>query len=196
MKLLISVAIVLVLVIAGAGTFLLLNSSEEDQSIGGLVQVEMITSEGKIILELDASKAPVTVENFVSYVREGFYNGLIFHRVIDGFMIQGGGFDEEFERRPTRGSIQNESGNGLRNERMSIAMARLQDPDSATSQFYINLVDNPNLDQMGYAVFGRVTEGEEVVDSIASVTTVNRGPHQNVPAESIRIESMRVLGGL
>lgn len=160
------------------------------------VTVVMQTSAGEIVLELDAANAPVTTSNFVSYVEDEFYDGLIFHRVIDGFMIQGGGFDTTMTQQPVRAPIRNESNNGLSNVRGSIAMARTQAPDSATAQFYINLVDNPNLDyrngRAGYAVFGRVVSGMDVVDSIAKVRTGNRGMHQNVPNDNVVIESVRL----
>ncbi|WLD56775.1 peptidylprolyl isomerase [Salinispirillum sp. LH 10-3-1] len=160
------------------------------------VTVVMQTSAGEIVLELDATNAPVTTSNFVTYVEDEFYDGLIFHRVIDGFMIQGGGFDADMTQQPVRAPIRNESNNGLSNSRGTIAMARTQAPDSATAQFYINLVDNNNLDyrngRPGYAVFGRVISGMEVVDSIAKVRTGNRGMHQNVPNEDIVIESVRL----
>ncbi|MFY0665933.1 MAG: peptidyl-prolyl cis-trans isomerase [Natronospirillum sp.] len=156
----------------------------------------MQTSAGEIVLELDATNAPLTTSNFVTYVEEEFYDGLIFHRVIDGFMIQGGGFDADMTQQPVRAPIRNESNNGLSNSRGTIAMARTQAPDSATAQFYINLVDNDNLDyrsgRPGYAVFGRVISGMEVVDSIAKVRTGNRGMHQNVPNDDIVIESVRL----
>lgn len=160
------------------------------------VNVVMQTSAGEIVLELDATNAPVTTSNFVTYVEDEFYDGLIFHRVIDGFMIQGGGFDSDMTQQPVRSPIRNESDNGLSNTRGTIAMARTQAPDSATAQFYINLVDNGNLDyrngRPGYAVFGRVVSGMEVVDSIAKVRTGNRGMHQNVPNDDIVIESVRL----
>jgi peptidyl-prolyl cis-trans isomerase B (cyclophilin B) len=134
------------------------------------------TSLGVIEIELDRDKAPVTVENFVTYVEEGFYDGLVFHRVMEGFMIQGGGYSPDGTQKETHGPIKNEAGNGLKNERGTIAMARTSNPDSATSQFYINLVDNsfldyPNPDGYGYTVFGKVVEGMDVVDAIESAST-------------------------
>ena len=161
-------------------------------------RVEMQTTLGKITLELDAAKAPKSVENFLQYARSGQYDGTIFHRVIDGFMIQGGGFTKEMNEKPTKAPIANEAKNGLKNLRGSIAMARRADPHSATAQFFINHRDNPNLDYpahdgWGYAVFGKVTEGMDVVDKIAKVKTGNRGMHQNVPVEPIIIESVKVL---
>ena len=161
-------------------------------------RVEMQTTLGKITLELDAAKAPKSVENFLQYARSGQYDGTIFHRVIDGFMIQGGGFTKEMNEKSTKAPIANEAKNGLKNLRGSIAMARRADPHSATAQFFINHRDNPNLDYpahdgWGYAVFGKVTEGMDVVDKIAKVKTGNRGMHQNVPVEPVIIESVKVL---
>ena len=155
------------------------------------------TSLGTIELELDAAKAPVTVSNFVAYAKSGHYEGTVFHRVIDGFMIQGGGFTAGMEQKKTEAPIRNEAANGLRNARGTIAMARTMVVDSATSQFFINLRDNdfldfraPNLQEFGYAVFGRVTKGMEVVDKIAKVPTGNRWPHQNVPVEPVLIKKV------
>ena len=161
-------------------------------------RVEMQTTLGKITLELNAAKAPKSVENFLQYARSGQYDGTIFHRVIDGFMIQGGGFTKEMNEKPTKAPIANEAKNGLKNLRGSIAMARRADPHSATAQFFINHRDNPNLDYpahdgWGYAVFGKVTEGMDVVDKIAKVKTGNRGMHQNVPVEPVVIESVKIL---
>ena len=161
-------------------------------------RVEMQTTLGKITLELDAAKAPKSVENFLQYARSGQYDGTIFHRVIDGFMIQGGGFTKEMNEKPTKAPIANEAKNALKNLRGSIAMARRADPHSATAQFFINHRDNPNLDYpahdgWGYAVFGKVTEGMDVVDKIAKAKTGNRGMHQNVPVEPVIIESVKVL---
>lgn len=159
------------------------------------------TSKGDIKVELYEDQAPITVNNFLDYARKGHYDGTIFHRVIPGFMIQGGGFDAELEQKPNDAPIKNEADNGLSNQRGSIAMARTTDPDSATSQFFINVVDNPSLDHRGkqsgrtwgYAVFGRVTEGMEVVDEIRFVPTETRGPHQNIPVEPVVIESVEIL---
>ncbi len=162
-------------------------------------KVTMETSVGTITLELDGEKSPKTVANFVKYANDGFYDGTIFHRVIDGFMIQGGGFTRDMNQKPTRESIPNEATNGLKNRRGTIAMARTMVPDSATSQFFINLVDNDFLDfrsetpqGYGYAVFGAVTDGMDVVDSIAKVKTGFSGPHQNVPEEAIVIRRVTV----
>ena len=159
----------------------------------------METSMGTISLELDDNLAPATVENFVKYATDGFYDGTIFHRVIDGFMIQGGGFTRDMNQKDTRAPIRIESMNGLKNLRGTIAMARTMVPDSATSQFFINLVDNGFLDftaptqsGYGYAVFGKVTDGMEVVDRIAKVRTGFSGPHQNVPEEPVVIRKVTV----
>ena len=157
------------------------------------------TSMGSITLELDAAKAPVTVKNFCDYAKSGHYNGTIFHRVIDGFMIQGGGFTANMDQKPTKEPIRNEAMNGLKNARGTIAMARTMVVDSATSQFFINLVDNSFLDfrnptpqGFGYAVFGKVTKGMEVVDKIAKVQTGNRGMHQDVPVKPVVIKKVTV----
>ena len=168
-------------------------------------RVELDTTAGKIVLELDAKKAPISVENFLKYVDDGFYNGLIFHRVIPGFMIQGGGFSEKLEERDrasgVRPAIKNESGNGLSNARGTVAMARTKDPNSATCQFYINHADNDFLDTSGggYAVFGKVVEGLDVVDAIAKVPTTTRmtahGPAENVPIKPITIKSAKRVKG-
>lgn len=160
--------------------------------------VVMETSQGKVKLELFRNRAPVSVGNFLEYVAADFYDGTIFHRVIRGFMIQGGGFDTEFRQKETRAPIRNEADNGLENRRGTLAMARTADPDSATAQFFINLVDNsmldrPSPDGHGYAVFGRVTEGMEVVDRIAGVRTGSKGRFQDVPLELVRIKSIRVV---
>ena len=159
-------------------------------------RVRLVTSMGDIVLALDADKAPKSVENFLGYVKNGYYDGTLFHRVIDGFMIQGGGFDREFEKKMTQPPISNEADNGLKNDRGTIAMARTGDPHSATSQFFINVKDNPNLNHTaksargwGYAVFGRVVEGMEVVDRIRVVPTTTYGYYRDVPAEPVVIES-------
>ncbi len=155
------------------------------------VDVVIKTSKGDMTIRLNPGKAPVTVENFLAYVDKGFYEGLVFHRVMPGFMIQGGGMTADMSQKPTSAPIRNESGNGLRNSRGTISMARTANPDSATSQFFINLVNNEFLNNRpgrpGYAVFGEVISGEEVMDSIASVKTGNRGPHANVPVDPITI---------
>ena len=154
--------------------------------------VKLHTNHGVITLELDAAKAPVTVENFLNYVRSGHFNNTIFHRVIDGFMIQGGGFEPGMKQKKTKAPIKNEATNGLKNKRGTLSMARTNVVDSATAQFFVNLVDNDFLDHSGpanygYAVFGKVTSGMDVIDKIAQVATTNRAGHQNVPAADVVI---------
>lgn len=161
-------------------------------------QVEMKTNQGTIVIELNPDKAPKTVDNFLGYVKSGFYNGTIFHRVIRGFMIQGGGFDAGMKEKPTREPIVNEGRNGLKNLAGSIAMARRNDPNSATAQFFINHVDNamldyPKPDGAGYAVFGQVVKGMDVVEKIAQTPTRNAGFFQDVPATPVVIESVKVV---
>jgi peptidyl-prolyl cis-trans isomerase B (cyclophilin B) len=164
------------------------------------MKVRMQTSFGAIILELDPQRAPKTVNNFISYVREGHYDGTLFHRVMDGFMIQGGGFLPGMTQKPTRPAIVNEAKNGLRNERGSIAMARTSDPNSATAQFFINVVDNDFLNftaetpsGWGYCAFGKVVDGLTVVDRIKGVPTGSRAGHKNVPLTDVVIEKMEVV---
>lgn len=162
-------------------------------------QVKVTTSLGEFVMELYPDKAPKTVENFLAYVGEGYYNGTVFHRVIDGFMIQGGGFDTSYARKPTRPPIDLEARSGLKNERGSVAMARTSHPNSATSQFFVNVVDNPNLDAPrpdghGYAVFGKVVSGMSVVDQIKSVPTGPGGPFRSdVPQTAVVIQSISIL---
>ena len=162
--------------------------------------IRMQTNHGAIVLELDAQKAPKTVANFLAYAKEGFYDGTIFHRVIAGFMIQGGGFSPGMKQKPTRATIENEAVNGLRNNRGTIAMARTNDPHSASSQFFINLVDSdflnftaPTPRGWGYCVFGRVVEGMDVVDKIKAAATGTRAGHQDVPVDDIVIERVEVV---
>lgn len=157
--------------------------------------VKLHTNHGVITLELDAEKAPITVENFLAYVSAGHYDNTVFHRVIDGFMIQGGGFEPGMKQKPTRDPIQNEANNGLKNERGTIAMARTQAPHSASAQFFINVADNdflnhrsPDLQGWGYCVFGKVSDGFDVVDQIRKVKTGSSGFHQDVPKEDVIIE--------
>jgi cyclophilin family peptidyl-prolyl cis-trans isomerase len=162
------------------------------------VAVVLKTGKGDITLELDAEKAPQSVENFLAYVDAGFYDGTIFHRVIPDFMIQGGGLNPDMTKKATREPVQNEAKNGLKNLRGTIAMARTQAPHSATAQFFINHKDNANLDYpsfdgWGYAVFGRVTDGMDVVDAIAATPTTTRAGHRDVPQETILIESVTRL---
>lgn len=162
--------------------------------------VKMETSKGPITLELYEDKAPVTVKSFITYARDGFYDGTVFHRVIPGFMIQGGGFTPNMSEKGTRDPIKNEADNGLQNTKGSIAMARTPDPNSASSQFFINLENNDFLNFQsktpqgwGYAVFGKVTAGLDVVKAIGSVPTGNNGPHQNVPREPVIIEKVSIV---
>ncbi len=170
----------------------------------GPPMVKFETNMGDIVIELNEEKAPITVSNFLRYVNEGFYDGTIFHRVMKGFMIQGGGFNTALVEKPTHEPIKNESSNGLKNDRSTIAMARMDAPDSATAQFFINHVDNPGLNyptRGGYAVFGKVVKGMDVVDAIAAVPTANkmattpggRYPFQNVPVNNVTIISAKVV---
>ena len=159
--------------------------------------ITLSTSLGNIVLELDADKAPITVENFLSYAKSGYYNGTIFHRVIDGFMIQGGGFDASMKQKSTENPIKNEANNGLKNNKYTIAMARTSIPDSATSQFFINVNNNdflnyPGQDGWGYCVFGKVTEGTDVVDKIQKVAIGNSAGHQDVPREAVTILNVTI----
>jgi cyclophilin family peptidyl-prolyl cis-trans isomerase len=158
------------------------------------VVVTMVTNKGTIKIELDKEKAPITVENFLGYVKSGHYNKTVFHRVIDKFMIQGGGFDEKMTQKPTKAPIKTEASNGLKNLRGTIAMARTSDVNSATSQFFVNLVDNSFLDYPnsgGYTVFGKVVEGMNVVDDIATTKTGSFGMHSDVPVKPVVIESAK-----
>lgn len=184
-------ASVLVLVLSGPGMA---------WAQGGNVLVKLTTSKGDITLELDAEKAPETVANFLKYVEDGFYDGTIFHRVIAGFMIQGGGMDENMSEKPTAAPVQNEADNGLKNDSYTVAMARTMDPHSASSQFFINVANNDFLNHRskstegwGYTVFGKVTEGQDVVDAITQVQTSTRGFHENVPVEPVSIIKAEVL---
>ena len=161
--------------------------------------VTIATTVGQMTLELDADNAPKTVENFLAYASSGFYDGTIFHRVINNFMIQGGGFTTDMEQKPTKAPVDNEANNGLKNERGTIAMARTQDPHSATAQFFINVQDNDflnhtgeNMQGWGYTVFGKITQGEDVLDKIRCVQTGSQGGHQDVPTEPIIIDSISV----
>lgn len=160
--------------------------------------VQFQTSAGDFVIELNAEKAPKTVENFLQYVNDKHYEGTVFHRVIDGFMVQGGGFTLAMAQKPTRGPIPLEAANGLRNDRGTIAMARSGNPNSATAQFFVNVVDNPGLnapqpDGFGYAVFGRVSSGMETIDKIRALPTGNKSGMQNVPLTPITINSVRIL---
>jgi peptidyl-prolyl cis-trans isomerase A (cyclophilin A)/peptidyl-prolyl cis-trans isomerase B (cyclophilin B) len=160
-------------------------------------QVTLKTNMGDIVLELYPDKAPKTVANFLRYVKNGHYNGTIFHRVISNFMIQGGGFDKDMKQKPTGSTVENEANNGLKNEAYTVAMARTSDPHSASAQFFINVKNNsfldyPGQDGWGYAVFGKVIKGTDVVDKIKAVETANSGMHQNVPVKPVVIESASV----
>ncbi|HNE15437.1 MAG TPA: peptidylprolyl isomerase [Rhodocyclaceae bacterium] len=162
--------------------------------------VKLVTNFGDITLELDADKAPVTVKNFLGYVEAGHYNNTVFHRVINGFMIQGGGFEPGMKQKDTGEQIQNEANNGLKNDAGTIAMARTQAPHSATAQFFINVADNdflnhrsPDIQGWGYCVFGRVTEGMDVVNKIKGVKTGSKGFHQDVPVEDVIIERAEIV---
>ncbi len=170
-------------------------AGQADTSQGNPVVV-MDTSLGEVTVELFKDKAPITVENFMTYVKDGFYDGTVFHRVISNFMIQGGGFTPDMQKKPTRGPIKNEAANGLGNERGTIAMARTQDPHSATAQFFINVKDNPNLNHQGassfgYCVFGKVIDGMGVVDKIRVVKTTTKGRYKDVPVDSVVIKSIK-----
>ncbi|MDF0731992.1 peptidylprolyl isomerase [Pseudomonas entomophila] len=163
-------------------------------------KVKLSTNHGDIILQLDAEKAPKTTENFVQYVKEGHYDGTVFHRVINNFMIQGGGFEAGMKQKPTRSPIQNEADNGLKNAKYTVAMARTMEPHSASAQFFINVADNDflnhsgkNVQGWGYAVFGEVIEGREVVDAIKGVKTASKAGHQDVPAEDVIIEKAEII---
>lgn len=163
-------------------------------------RVQMKTTFGTLTLELDSEKAPKTVDNFLKYVEDGFFDGTIFHRVIDNFMIQGGGFDADMVQKPTGEPIENEADNGLKNDQGTIAMARTMDPHSATAQFFLNVKDNDflnhtgkNMQGWGYTVFGKVVEGESVLDKIRVVPTGSRGGHQDVPEETITIDSVTII---
>ena len=173
----------------------------QEGASGGNPVVVLHTNKGDITLELYQDKAPKTVENFLQYARDGFYDGTIFHRVIDNFMVQGGGFTANMEQKETQAPIENEANNGLKNARGTIAMARTQDPHSATAQFFLNVQDNDflnhtgeNLQGWGYAVFGKVIDGDDVLDKIRCVQTGGHAGHQDVPLEPIIIESIALVG--
>lgn len=182
--------LIAVLVVAGAGSAFASSTP----------QVKIETSMGDIVLELNRTKAPKTVDNFIRYVQDGFYDGTIFHRVINSFMIQGGGFDENMSQKDTGSAIQNEADNGLSNAKYTIAMARTNQPHSATAQFFINVENNLPLNHSaktsngwGYCVFGRVIQGQDVVDKIKAVPTASRGMHQNVPITPVVIKKATVV---
>ena len=197
MKLIAGLVMAITVAVAPA-TGLTQNNSTSNQG-ADMVTVTMETNKGVITLELDRSKAPVSVENFITYAKSGHYDGTIFHRVIPGFMIQGGGFDTSMQQKDTNPPIKNEAANGLKNDKGTVAMARTNVPDSATSQFFINAKDNdflnhtsPTPQGWGYAVFGKVTGGMDVVVSIENVSTSNKGGHQDVPVSDVIIEKVTV----
>nr|WP_232462405.1 peptidylprolyl isomerase [Bordetella genomosp. 9] len=176
------------------------HTTEGKHSMASNPQVKMHTNYGDFVITLDDDKAPKTVANFLTYVKEGFYNNTVFHRVIDGFMIQGGGFEPGMKQKQTHAPIENEANNGLKNDKYTVAMARTSDPQSATAQFFINVADNdflnftaPTANGWGYAVFGKVTEGTDVIDKIKGVKTGNSGFHQNVPTQDVIIEKAEVV---
>jgi peptidyl-prolyl cis-trans isomerase B (cyclophilin B) len=165
-----------------------------------MTKVKLQTSMGDIVIELDTEKAPVTAENFLQYVRDGFYDNTVFHRVINGFMVQGGGFEPGLKQKPVRAPIENEAANGVKNDAYTVAMARTSDPHSATAQFFFNVVNNnflnfraANADGFGYCVFGNVVQGREVIDKIKAVPTGNRGFHQDVPTDDVVIKKAEVV---
>ncbi|CAM4077189.1 peptidylprolyl isomerase [Bordetella tumulicola] len=176
------------------------STTEGTKTMSTNPRVKLQTNQGDIVITLNAEKAPKTVENFLGYVKSGFYNGTVFHRVIDGFMIQGGGFEAGLKQKPTQAPIENEANNGLKNDKYTVAMARTSDPHSATAQFFINVGNNdflnftaPTPNGWGYAVFGEVTDGIDVVEKIKGVKTGNSGFHQNVPTEDVIIEKAEII---
>jgi peptidyl-prolyl cis-trans isomerase B (cyclophilin B) len=191
------------LFVVAACLIVLLSFGKSESSRGAEAKpilVTLQTNQGDITLELSKDKAPATVANFLAYAKEGFYNGTIFHRVINGFMIQGGGMDANLQAKPTRPPVKNEADNGLSNAPYTVAMARTGDPHSATAQFFINVADNsklnysaPNPPGWGYAVFGKVVKGQEVVDKIKAVPTTTRGLYENVPVEPIIINKAVIV---
>jgi cyclophilin family peptidyl-prolyl cis-trans isomerase len=184
-------------VVVAALVFLAFGCRSEKNNLKGRTMIKLETTKGAIVIEVNETAAPVTAANFLQYVNDGFYDGTIFHRVIPGFMIQGGGFTSDMKQKTTRPPIVNEAKNGLKNKRGTLAMARTNDPNSATGQFFINLVDNTNLDYSarnpGYAVFGDVVEGMDVVDAIAKVKTGMKDMFQDVPVETVIIKSAKVV---
>ncbi len=175
-------------------------SQQHSAQKGKISMIKLHTNHGNITIELDAEKAPITVKNFLDYVNSGFYDNTLFHRVIDGFMIQGGGFDLGMKEKSTKATIRNEAANGLTNDKYTIAMARTSDPHSATAQFFINLKDNmfldytaPNSQGYGYCVFGKVVSGTEVLDAIRKVKTGNKSGHQDVPLEDVILTKAEVV---
>ena len=199
-KSLVALTMVATLAMAPVGMAFSQTSNQKDVSSMSNTRVKLVTNKGDIVLELDGQKAPVTTENFLNYVKDGFYTNVVFHRVIPNFMIQGGGFEPGMNQKDTNAPIKNEADNGLKNDKYTIAMARTQDPHSASAQFFINSNNNdflnftaPTTQGWGYAVFGKVVEGTEVVDSIEKVATGTRGFHGDVPREDIIIESAEII---
>ena len=193
------VGLVMAITVAVAPATGLTQDNSTSKQGANMVTVTMETNKGVITLELDREKAPDSVENFVTYAKSGHYDGTIFHRVIPGFMIQGGGFDSSMKQKDTNPTIKNEAANGLKNDKGTVAMARTNVPDSATSQFFINVKDNdflnhtsPTPQGWGYAVFGKVTDGMDVVESIENVATANKGGQQDVPVSDVIIEKVTV----
>lgn len=188
------------IIITACALMACLSTAEGADDMAKTTKILMKTNKGDIELELYPEKAPETVKNFVQYANDGFYNGTIFHRVIPGFMNQGGGFTKDMVQKDTRAPVKNEADNGLSNKKGTIAMARTSVPDSATGQFFINTADNDFLNHTGktaqgwgYAVFGKVTKGMDVVDKISAVKTASNPPHQNVPVEAVEIKEVSVI---
>ena len=186
------------LALAGVAAAALISAAPAFAQDAANPKVKLTTSMGDIVVQLDAAKAPKTVENFLAYVKDKHYDGTIFHRVMDGFMIQGGGFTPDMQQKATKAPVPLEANNGLKNDTYTIAMARTGNPNSATSQFFINVKNNdmlnaPKPDGYGYTVFGKVVSGTEVVDKIKAVATGNKGPHQNVPTTPVVIESATLV---
>ena len=186
------------LALAGVAAAALISAAPAFAQDAANPKVKLTTSIGDIVVQLDAAKAPKTVENFLAYVKDKHYDGTIFHRVMDGFMIQGGGFTPDMQQKATKAPVPLEATNGLKNDTYTIAMARTGNPNSATSQFFINVKNNdmlnaPKPDGYGYTVFGKVVSGTEVVDKIKAVATGNKGPHQNVPTTPVVIESATLV---
>ena len=186
------------LALAGVAAAALISAAPAFAQDAANPKVKLTTSMGDIVVQLDASKAPKIVENFLAYVKDKHYDGTIFHRVMDGFMIQGGGFTPDMQQKATKAPVPLEATNGLKNDTYTIAMARTGNPNSATSQFFINVKNNdmlnaPKPDGYGYTVFGKVVSGTEVVDKIKAVATGNKGPHQNVPTTPVVIESATLV---
>ena len=186
------------LALAGVAAAALISAAPAFAQDAANPKVKLTTSMGDIVVQLDAAKAPKTVENFLAYVKDKHYDGTIFHRVMDGFMIQGGGFTPDMQQKATKAPVPLEATNGLKNDTYTIAMARTGNPNSATSQFFINVKNNdmlnaPKPDGHGYTVFGKVVSGTEVVDKIKAVATGNKGPHQNVPTTPVVIESATLV---